>query len=73
MDYEQTKVFCSESTLKNIVQLAKQHGLCEADIEIIDNHITKNVAPYLKLKYPMGKGGSVNKALNDAIKPIDDR
>ena len=73
MDYDHTKVFCSESILKNVFRLAHRYGLSEEQVKLIDNHIATKVAPYIKLKYPMTKSEGVNKALNDAIKHIDDR
>ena len=39
----------------------------------MDEHISKKVAPYAMMKYPMNKVEDVSKALNQQIQSVDDR
>ena len=73
MSYEQSKIFCSEGILKNIVQLTRRYRLNERQIKLIDVHISKSVIPYMKKKYPMTETSDVNKTLDDHVSPIDNR
>jgi hypothetical protein len=53
MNYEQTKIYCSENIYKNIVVLSSRYTLSAAEIELIDDHIKKGVLSYLTAKYPL--------------------
>lgn len=71
LSYEQTKVCCSEGILRNIVLLVEKHRLPKEQIKIINHHIEQNIVKYLKRKYPMTESNDINKALDEAVKPID--
>jgi hypothetical protein len=46
MNFEQTKIYCSENFLKNVVVLSSKYILNAAEIKLIDRHI-KKVLTYL--------------------------
>jgi hypothetical protein len=63
MTFEQTKVYCSENILKNIVILGQSVVLTDKDFEAMDKHIKKKVLGYLSAKYPMTDSTEANKKL----------
>jgi hypothetical protein len=73
MSYEHTKIFCSEGILRNIVMLTSRYRLTERQVRLIDDHIEQKIVPYMKKKYPMTESTDVNKAIDESVKPIDNR
>lgn len=71
MSYDQTKIYCSENIICNIIRLNESLHLNSDQIKMIDNHIEDGVAPYLLTKFPMTETMVVNKALESEIKEID--
>lgn len=51
--------------------LIERHQLNKDQIKLLNQHIEKNIVTYLKRKYPMTESTDVNKALDEAVKPID--
>lgn len=64
LNYEQTKINCSEGILRNMVLLFEAYHLEKEQIRMINSHIEQNIVPYLKRKYPMTESTDVNKALD---------
>lgn len=73
MTYEHTKTFCSEGILKNILLLTRRYHLSERQMNIINEHIEERIVPYMQKKYPLTESSDVNKAIDEKVKPIDNR
>jgi hypothetical protein len=73
MTYEYAKIFCSEGILKNIVHLTKKYHLSERQMKLINQHIEERIVPYMQRKYPLTESSDVNKAIDEKVKPIDNR
>lgn len=71
LSYEQAKISCSEGILRNVVLLTEKYELSREQIKLINQDIEQNIVKYLKRKYPMTESTDVNKALDEAVKPID--
>jgi hypothetical protein len=71
MSYDQTKIYCSENLISNIIRLNETYHLNSAEIKLIDEHIEDGISPYLLTKYPMTESVVINKALEGEIKEID--
>lgn len=71
MNFDQTKIFCSENIFKNIVNLSSKYTLNSTEIEQIDAHIKNEVLAYLSAKYPLTDSTEINKNLEGAIREID--
>lgn len=71
MSYDQTKIYCSENIICNIIRLNESLHLNSDQIKMIDSHIEDGVTPYLLTKFPMTETVVVNKALESEIKEID--
>ena len=63
MNYEQTKIYCSENIFRNIVILSSRYALSAAEIELIDDHIKNGMLTYLTAKYPLTDSNEINKKL----------
>lgn len=63
MTFSQTKIFCSENILKNIVNFSSSYLLNKDEIEMMDKHIAGEVVEYLEAKYPKTDSITVNKKL----------
>lgn len=73
MSYEHTKIFCSEGILRNIVLLTKKYRLNDRQMRIIDDHIEQRIVPYMQKKYPLTESNDVSKAIDESVRPIDNR
>jgi hypothetical protein len=51
--YEQSKVYASESFLRNICKLANNYDISNEELKFIDKKMKNEIFPYLKTKYPM--------------------
>ena len=71
MTFEQTKVFCSESVLRNLLRLTQKYKLTEGQVAEVNKHIGGEVLDYLMKKYPMTQSKDINKALEKELKEID--
>lgn len=67
MTFEQTKVFCSETIIGNIIRLTEKYRLEESHMSIINKHLSDNVLEYLQKKYPLTLSNDVNKALDKEL------
>jgi hypothetical protein len=68
MNFEQTKIYCSENIFKNIVVLGSKYTLSAEEMELIDNHLKNGVLSYLAAKYPLTDSTEINKKLEAAIR-----
>ena len=71
MNYEQMKVFASESLLRNLSILVDTYSITVEEIKFIDKVMDDSVFPYLKARYPLTVENDVNKALQSVIEEID--
>ena len=67
LNYEQTRSFCSESILHNLIRLAEKVNLKSSDIKMLDKHIQEKVLPYMAKKYPLTAETDINKTLEDVL------
>jgi hypothetical protein len=63
MNFEQTKIYCSENIFKNMVILSSKYSLNADEMELIDSHIKNGVLMYLSAKYPLTDSTEINKKL----------
>jgi hypothetical protein len=68
MTFEQTKIYCSENILRNIVLLTDKINLSPEHMEMINSHLKNRVLPYMNSKYPMTAATDTNKAFQKVIK-----
>ena len=73
MSEQHAKCFCSENILKNILFLTKRYRLKKEQLKAIDSHISQRLIPYFQRKYPLTEVKDVSKAIDDSVKPIDNR
>jgi hypothetical protein len=71
MNFEQTKIYCSENVFKNIARLSKQYRISEYEMETLDKHIKQGVLGYLAAKYPLTDASFVNKKMEVAVREVD--
>ena len=73
MSFDHAKCFCSENILKNIIFLTKRYHLSNDQLRVIDRHMAEKLIPYFMKKYPLTEVKDVSKAINECVKPIDNR
>lgn len=71
MTFDQAKIFCAESIIRNIVVLVENYGAGIEEIKHIDKVIKERILPYMKLKYAMTESNDISKALEKGIREID--
>lgn len=42
-------------------------------MKVLNKHIEKEIVPYMQRKYPLTESNDVNKAIDEAVRPIDNR
>lgn len=40
---------------------------------VLNNHLEEYIVPFMQTKYPLTESHDVNKAINQSVKPIDNR
>lgn len=68
MNFNQAKIFCSETILRNIALLSKVKPLKPDTFELMDKHLKNGVLRYMMTKYPLSDSTNINKKLNSLIK-----
>ena len=61
---KQTRVFCSQNILYNIINLIEKNDLKEEEIEMVNKLIQNDIAPYNIMQYPKAEEKEVNLAFS---------
>ena len=73
MSLEYTKIFCSQCIVRNIFRLTQHFRLKNHQMRVLNEHISKDIVPYMQRKYPLTESQDVNKAIDKCVRPIDNR
>lgn len=42
-------------------------------MKVLNEHLEKDIVPYMQRKYPLTESSDVNKAIDQCVRPIDNR
>ncbi len=68
LSIKQTKMFCAENVLKNIVYCSQQRKLTSEHLAAIDFFVGGSVLPYLSQKYPISESTDASRQFNELVK-----
>ena len=71
LSFENTKVYCSQQMLQNLIKLSEAYKLQPYHFQQINDHLQQNVLEYMLSKYPMTSAQHINRNLNNAIREVD--